>query len=1086
MAEPIVRNGLTGAFGAPAGAAGLDGARPASRALLEELPMLRLLPPDVRSLVMESFVPATYEFGDTIVRSGEPADALYVLVAGRARILHVADTGEEISLGALRPGDVFGETALLERSARTATVRASSDVEVLRLDRTVFDALVRSRPEIRDWLDLQTRHRHLHNFLRRFTAFARLPTAALRLMVTELERVSVEPGTVVIRQGDPPGGMYVVEEGHLRTSVEDDGHRRYLAYLRTGDFFGELSLFADAPRSATVEAVAPCTLLQLTADTYQRLLAQYPEFRERIAERVRQYDYRHTARVPIDFADELLPADTSVFEKVGPDQVEYTIEMPVAGDRGKRIRDDEGVAGDGKGPDAPPPQPFATADGKFVRRAKRIRRFRHVRQIDEMDCGAAALAMVCQHFGRTTSLARIRQLVHTSIDGTSMRAITRAGSELGLAARAVKASPIHLGQMPLPAIAHWQGNHWVVLYDTGPTHVKIADPAAGLRRLPRAEFEAKWSGYAALFDHALDVPLPPARPAPRTWMFPLLRPHARLALQATALALIVSALTMVLPIFTQVVVDRVLVDQDVGLLRVMIGAMLAVMLFMAAALLVQRYLLSFIAVRIDSAALDFLTRRLLSLPMSYFNTRRTGDIQRRLAGLRQVRIFFVEHGVVALTSVAQLSAALLLMTIYSATLTLVFLAVVPIYVLLMRFSAAKLRPMYDALEEADGRYHSHQIDAIKGIETVKAMGAEGAFREIMLAQFNSVARRRFRADFTAMSYDGSIGVVTFLSVVLFLWAGAHQVMQGQMTIGALVAFNSLVAIANAPIVLLLRLWDNVQIARVLLSRLDDVLEQEPEQGTDRSRLHAVRTLEGRITLRGVGFRYGGPESPRILEGITVDIAPNTRVAIVGRSGSGKTTLIKLLSGLVEPTDGTILYDSVDLRTLNYRDLRRNIGFVLQENHLFDDTIARNIAFGDAEPDMDAVLWAARAANAHEFIDRLPLGYETRIGESGLGLSGGQRQRIAIARALYHRPPVLMFDEATSALDTESERAVKENMDRLLEGRTSFIIAHRLSTVRGADLILVLEQGRLAEQGTHDQLMQRQGLYFYLVSQQLEL
>jgi ATP-binding cassette subfamily B protein len=236
----------------------------------------------------------------------------------------------------------------------------------------------------------------------------------------------------------------------------------------------------------------------------------------------------------------------------------------------------------------------------------------------------------------------------------------------------------------------------------------------------------------------------------------------------------------------------------------------------------------------------------------------------------------------------------------------------------------------------------------------------------------------------------------------------------------------------------------------------------------------------------VGFQYGGPESPRILEGISFEVAPGQRVAVVGRSGSGKTTLLKCLAGLLEPTEGTIYYDSVDLKTLNYRDLRRQIGFVLQENHLFSDTIAGNIAFGEDEPDMDQVLWAARAANAHEFVDRLPLGYETSIGETGIALSGGQRQRVAIARALYHRPPVLLFDEATSALDTESERALQENMAQLLAERTAFVIAHRLSTIRDADLILVLEKGKLVEQGTHEDLMKRQGLYYYLCSQQLGL
>ncbi len=354
----------------------------------------------------------------------------------------------------------------------------------------------------------------------------------------------------------------------------------------------------------------------------------------------------------------------------------------------------------------------------------------------------------------------------------------------------------------------------------------------------------------------------------------------------------------------------------------------------------------------------------------------------------------------------------------------------------------------------------------------------------MLARFSQIADKVFRSEFLIMTYQGAIQMVTFLSLALFLFVGGLLVIDGDLSLGRFVAFNALVALANGPVLIMLSLWDEAQYGRILLDRLNDVIEQEPEQGEDRSALRSVPTLAGAVRLRNLGFRYGGPEAPAILEGIDLDVKPGTTVAIVGRSGSGKTTLVKCLAGLLEPTEGRIELDHVDLMTLDYRSVRKHIGVVLQESYLFDDTIGRNIAFGE-EPDEARVVWASKLANAHDFVQRLPLGYETRIGESGLRLSGGQAQRIAIARAVYNRPPILLLDEASSALDTESERLVKQNLDELLRERTSFVIAHRLSTVRDADLIVLLEKGRLVERGTHGELMERRGLYHYLVSQQLE-
>jgi HlyB family type I secretion system ABC transporter len=1026
---------------------------------VEDLALFEFVPPDVRTLVAATFQPLTFTFGEVIVREGDDADAFYVLSAGRARVVKEGGDGQEVTLAMLGPGDTFGETGLLERSTRTATVRASGDVEVLRLDRALFDGLLATSPELREAVELHRRRVKLEELFRLYTVFADLPPGGLARLLRDLEEIDVRAGEVIIRQGDSPGAAYVVEDGRLRT--RRDG--RDLAFHRRGDVVGERSLFMDTPRAATVEAVTDATLLRLPVATFRALLAEHPDFADRLGDRIAQYDVEAAARVPLDFGEELLPADADRMAADGP-------------------RPDV-VADTSAAPTMPDADPFVPTESRG--RSRRVR-VPIIHQIDEMDCGAACLAMVAAAHGRRISLTQARDAADTNISGSSLAGIVRGGEQLGFDARTVKASKRNLDQLPLPAIAHWDGYHWIVVTRVTEGRVHVVDPAIGRRRLDRHEFEERWTGYAALLEPtpALTEAAAPGR-ANLGWMGQLLARHRGRLIVAIVLALLASALQMAMPVFLQVVVDDVLPARDVTLLHVLLLGMGAVALAMLVANVVHRWLLSWVALRVDGASMDVLSERLLDLPMSYFVSRRTGDIQRRLAGVQQIRMFAVQNGVMALTAFTQLGAALVIMFLYSAVLAAVYLVVVPVYAVLMRAGATRLRPIFDQLEESFARYYSRQVDTVKGIEAVKAMGAEPALHRELTGEFRGLSQRLFRADFGAMLYHAGVQFVAFVALILFLWVGSRLVLAGSLSVGALVSFSALVVFANSAVVTLLSLWDQGQRVSVLLSRVRDVFEVEPEQGDDHDHLAPVPSLSGHVTLDGVGFRYS-PHGAAVLSDISLDVQPGTMVAIVGRSGSGKTTLAKCLVGLFEPTEGQIRYDGVDMTTLEYRQLRRHIGVVLQDNYVFADTIARNIAFGEADPDPERVAWAARAANAHDFIARLPLGYDTRVGETGLQLSGGQKQRIAIARAVYLEPSVLILDEATSALDAESERAVQDSLDRLLEQRTSFVIAHRLSTIRNADVIVVLDQGRVVEVGDHDDLMARRGLYFYLTSRQLDL
>jgi ATP-binding cassette subfamily B protein len=478
-------------------------------------------------------------------------------------------------------------------------------------------------------------------------------------------------------------------------------------------------------------------------------------------------------------------------------------------------------------------------------------------------------------------------------------------------------------------------------------------------------------------------------------------------------------------------------------------------------------------------------RHTLSLPYSFFAKRKTGDIFARFEENQTIRAFLTESTITTVLNLLMIFIYFTVMFLYNVKLTLLLIAfVIPILALTVLMTP-KVKSFRREVFRATTDAKAYLMEALGGVETVKGMGIERPVRLKWEKKYAQALDVQYRAQSFNIGVGLAGNLLSAATTIAILWAGADLVLARELSIGQLIAFNALMGSVLAPLMGLIGLWSLLNDASVAMERLGDVLDLEPEQRPeDLASRVAIPDLQGDIRFDGVYFRYGGNETPYVLENISVDIKPGELVAVVGRSGSGKSTLAKLLVGFYPPTDGRLTVDGYDIGVVDKEYYRAQVGYVMQTNLLFSGTIAENIAGESDEPDRRRIEEVAKRADAHGFISKLPLGYQQVVGERGIGLSGGQIQRLCIARALYRDPRLLVFDEATSALDSESESNIIANLSDFLKGRTAVVIAHRLSTILRADKILVLYDGKIVEQGRHDELVERRGMYYELVQKQL--
>ena len=755
-------------------------------------------------------------------------------------------------------------------------------------------------------------------------------------------------------------------------------------------------------------------------------------------------------------------------------------------------------------------------------------RFPHYTQLDAMDCGPTSLRIVAQFYGRHYSLQNLRERCHITREGVSLLGISDAAESIGFRTTGVKITWHQLrDEANLPCIVHWNQQHFVVVYriarKRGKWWVYVSDPASGLLKYTEEQFLKAWIQSRELPNRTESAARPqqedpslasadflagPANgkgialllePTPQFYkekgdedkrlklgyLLQYLRPYKNYLAQLALAMLTASILSLILPFLTQSVVDKGIGTGNLSFVVMMLIAQVVLVLGQLANNLIRSWLMLHMTTRISISLISDFLAKLMRLPIAFFDSKMVGDIMQRIGDYDRIQSFLTGSLLSMAMAVVSFVIYGAVMGGYDPTILGIFLLGSALYIgWILLFMKRRRKLDYMRFQEAAAN-QSNIVQLINGMQDIKLNDCEKQKRW----EWERIQARLFQVSIKGLVLGQTQEVGgTFIDqtknvVISFLAASA--VIEGDMTLGMMVALQYIIGQLNAPLSQFIQFVQATQDAKISLERLSEIQEKDDEEPADEERIRMIPD-NADIEFRGVTFQYDGPHSAKALDDVSVTIPADKVTAIVGASGSGKTTMLKLMLGFYTPTSGEVLLHDRRIAQYSPSCWRRACGTVMQEGYIFSDTIAGNIGVSDERPDMERVRRATRIANIDTFIDELPLGYNTKIGTDGHGLSVGQKQRLLIARAAYKDAKYLFFDEATNSLDANNERTIMERLDRLFENKTVVVVAHRLSTVRNADKIVVLDRGRIVEQGTHDELTAKRGYYYELVRNQLEL
>lgn len=703
-----------------------------------------------------------------------------------------------------------------------------------------------------------------------------------------------------------------------------------------------------------------------------------------------------------------------------------------------------------------------------------------IRQHDITDCGAACLATISKQYGLSISITKIREVAGTDKKGTNAFGIIKAAKELGFTAKAVKGNQeAFFSEFPLPAIAHVVVDgkllHYVVIQKITKKQVIISDPAKGLRKVTPEEFFKEWTGVLIMlvpsetFKKGKDT----KNLFERFWN--LLIPQKRLILDIFLASIIITVLGIIGALYFQIIIDDILSADIVKTLHIISIGVILLKLFATLLAYIRSQLLIYLGQKLDIALLLGYYDHVLKLPMNFFGTRRVGEIISRFQDASSIRNAISNATLTMMIDSIMAVVGAVILCCKSPILFLIALIIVALYAILVFAFNNGYRKANEKQMEDNAQLTSYLVESLNGIQTVKAFNGELDVQLQTEFKFIKLLRSIFNLGHLGNMQSGLKLLISSVGEVAILWVGAYNVIKGNMTIGSLVSFNALLVYFIDPVKNIINLQPTLQTAMVASDRLGEILDLELEKDAREERKISPSTLKGDIAINNLSFRYGTRKL--ILEDFSMYIEKGQRVAIVGESGAGKSTIAKILLGFYPYEKGSITIGDYALPDIRLDSLRDKIAYVPQETFLFSDSIMKNLTFGLENPDPEEVIEVAKIARVHEFVNELPLRYETMLDENGANLSGGQRQRIAIARAMLKKPDILILDEATSNLDAVTEKAIQETINAYSQGMTTIIIAHRLSTIRSCDRIFVMEKGKIVEENTHDELMKVKNGYY---------